>query len=261
MEETSKVFSDDVLSLLIFGAPKEGKSTLTSTVPLPAMVMDAEGSWKFIDQAGFKSGVPLRKVSWDPLAGQALPQFDGTWDICYVKVTSWQAMTMCYRYLTETPHQFVSLVLDSITEVQRRCKKNIGAPQMQIQHWGQLLDQMDDLIRKYRDLTLAENTIRCVALIAEMTMKDGKWQAYMQGQIRDTLPYLVDICGHIRTNYVTDEKTGALTGKQKHLLIAPHPQYVTGERVAGRLPDIIIDPNISAMMAQVYPSIKEIQRG
>jgi hypothetical protein len=246
--------SDDTLSLLVYGSSKAGKSTLTSTVPLPAMVMDAEGSWKFIDEAGFRSGVKLRKRAWDP-SREPLPDHDGTWDILHVKVTSWLAMQQCYVALTQQEHRFASLVLDSITEVQRRCKRNIApvSTQMQQQHWGQLLDQMDGLIRGYRDLTLLDNSIRCVVLVSEMAMKDGKWRPYMQGAIRDTLPYLVDICGYLYTEFVTDQNTGAVTEKQKRLLIGPHPQYEAGERVGGRLPDTVIDPHISRMLEQIYP--------
>ena len=132
--------TDEVLSMLIHADSKEGKSTLTSTAPLPLLVLDAEGSWKFIDEVGFKSGIPLRKIDWDP-AREAIPRHDGTWDVVRVSVSSWQTMVQIYQYLTQHPHDFVSVVLDSITEVQRRCKQNIkGTAQMQIQQWGMLLD-------------------------------------------------------------------------------------------------------------------------
>lgn len=249
------IMNDETLSLLIYGSSKEGKSTLSSTAPLPMMVMDAEGSWKFIDEVGFRSGIKLRKRSWNPDQEVDLPEYDGTWDVLHVKVTSWLAMQRCYLALTQQSHKFASLVLDSITEIQRRCKRNIRAvsEQMMTQHWGQLLDQMDGLIRGYRDLTLLDNTIRCVVFVSEMAMKDGKQRPYMQGQIRDTLPYWVDVCGYLHTEYVTDQQTGTITKREKRLLISPHPQYEAGERVGGRLPDIVIDPNISTMLDQVYP--------
>lgn len=243
-----------VLSALIHADAKQGKSTLTSTVPLPALILDAEGSWNFIDEVGFKSGVPLRKRTWRP-EQEVMPEFDGTWDILHVKVTSWNVMQICYQMLTQQEHGFVSLVLDSITEVQRRCKSNIrgGTEQMQQQQWGQLLDRMDGLIRGYRDLTLLDNSVRCVVFIAETKMLDGKWRPFMQGQIRDTLPYMVDICGYLFTEHTLDA-AGVATGKEKKLLIGKHPQYEAGERVAGRLPDIIANPNISDMMNTIYPS-------
>lgn len=245
--------TEDVLSILVHSASKEGKSTLSSTAPLPLLVLDAEGSWKFIDTVGYRSSTPLRKVNWNPLR-EAVPRYDGTWDVVRVHVDSWQTMQEVYRHLTQREHDFQSIVLDSITEVQRRCKANIrtGSAQMDQQRWGQLLDQMDGLIRGFRDLALLPNTIRCVVFISETVMKDGAWRPFMQGQIRDTMPYWVDILGYL---YTALEASGDQTVKTKKLLIGAgvNPAYVVGERVQGRLPDIVDDPNISAMLAAVYP--------
>lgn len=244
---------ENVLSMLIHSASKEGKSTLSSTAPTPILVLDAEGSWKFIDTVGYRGTRPLRKRNWNPLV-EGVPRYDGTWDVVRVHVESWQTMIEVYRHLTQTEHDFVSIVLDSITEVQRRCKTNIrtGSSLMDQQRWGQLLDQMDGLIRGFRDLTLQPNTIRCVVFIAETVFKDGQWRPFMQGQIRDTMPYWVDICGVLYT-----EMEGGADGnvKRKKLLIGAgvNPAYVVGERVQGRLADIISEPNIADMLSAVYP--------
>jgi hypothetical protein len=249
------VETDRVLSQLIHADSKQGKSTLTSTAPFPHLVMDAEGSWKFIDERGYRSGVKLRKKTWDPLA-EPVPRWDDTWDVMRVSVHSWQVMQATYQHLRMYEHDFVSLTLDSITEVQRRCKKNIRAAteQMQHQQWGQLLDQMDELIRGFRDLTLLPNPIRCVTFVSETVFKDGKWRPYMQGQIRDTMPYWVDICGYLYTELKADTQ-GAVQSKEKQLLIGAGlwPQYLVGERTQGRLPDIVINPDIAAMLAAVFP--------
>lgn len=250
---------DRVLSQLFHADSKEGKSTLTSTAPLPHLVLDAEGSWKFIDTMGYKSNVPLRKISWDPLM-QEIPRWDGMWDVCRVHIANWQTLDAVRRHLQQFEFDFVSLTLDSVTEAQRRCKANIrGSGAMQIQQWGQLLDQMDELIRGFRDLMFLPNTLRVVTFVAETVMKDGKWRPFMQGQIRDTMPYWVDICGYLFTEM---RAAGDLQVKVKKLLVGAgvNPAYIAGERVQGRLPDIIEDPNISAMLAAVYPTAKELSR-
>lgn len=246
--------TDNVASFLVFSDSKEGKSTLTSTAPLPLLVLDAEGSWKFIDEVGYKSGVPLRKKPWNPMK-EAIPRYDGTWDVVRVHVDSWETMQQVYLHLTQTEHDFVTIVLDSITELQRRCKANIRSvsPQMDQQRWGQLLDAMDGVIRGFRDLTLMPNTIRCVIFVSEMAMKDGKWRPYMQGQIRDTMPYWVDACGCLFTEL---RPNGDQQVKVKRLLIGAgvSPAHVVGERFQGRLPDIVDDPNFTEMMKAIYPS-------
>lgn len=247
---------DRVLSVLVHADSKEGKSTLTSTAPTPHLVLDAEGSWKFIDEVGFKSGVPLRKRTWDPHT-EYVPRWDDTWDVCRVHVADWRTLAAVRDHLRQYEFDFVSLTLDSVTEAQRRCKANIrGTGPMQIQQWGQLLDQMDELIRGFRDLLFLPNTLRVVTFVAETVMKDGKWRPFMQGQIRDTMPYWVDVCGYLYTELEAD---GELQRKVKKLLIGAgvNPAYIAGERVQGRLPDTVDSPNISAMLAAVYPTEKE----
>lgn len=244
---------DDVLSLLIHSASKQGKTTLASTAPLPILALDAEGGWKFIREAGFKSGVKLRRRKWNP-ATEPIPQHDGTWDVCIVNVRDWSTMTLVYQYLTQRDHQFQTIVWDSVTEVQRKCKAALkGTEAMQIQDWGVLLTQMDDLIRKYRDLTLEQNTIRCVVFIAETKMKDGKWRPQMQGQIGDSLPYWVDVCAWLSTQY-TNDGDGQPTIRHPVLNIAPSDYWESGERVQGALPGSILDPNITQIINAVYPA-------
>jgi hypothetical protein len=68
----------------------------------------------------------------------------------------------------------------------------------------------------------------------------------MQGAIATSMPYWVDICGYM--NQSVDE-----TGKyQTNLLVKNHPKYEAGERVQGRLPDVIANPNLSDILTAIY---------
>lgn len=230
---------EERLTLLVHAASKVGKSTLSSTVPLPALVLDAEGSWRF---------VPLRKKYWDPFT-EPIPQWDGTWDVCVVHVRQWDVIDLVYAYVTQYPHQFVSIVMDSITEIQRRCRnaltQSAGSEQMKIQQWGTLLARMDKVIRDYRDLTLIKTLpIRCVMFIAETREQSGKWRPYMQGQIQTSLPYWVDICGYMFPQWRFDA-TGQPTGIDRMLFIGLHQQFESGNRVQGTLPDVIYVPPVN----------------
>lgn len=241
--------TDQVLSLLIHGPSKAGKSTLSFTGPFPLLVLDAEGSTKFIQTSGFRSKERIRKTYWDPNTAPP-PRHDGTWDVCVVQVGDWQTVKQAYEHLKVSPHDFQALTLDSITEVQRKCKKKIkSSGQFQIQDWGALLDDMDAVIRGFRDLLLRPNTLRVAVFIAETHQSEkngGKWTPKMQGSIETSLPYWVDICG-----FVFQEKDPAL-GKQVKMLCTNHAQYEAGERVQGRLPDVIVEPNITDILNTVY---------
>jgi len=242
----------ETLSILVHAASKVGKSTLSSTAPQPILVLDVEGSWKFI---------PLRKVYWDPRVS-APPVYDGSWDVCLVNVREWDTIQLAYRWLTQYVTPFVTVVIDSITEVQRRCKANMkGTEALKIQDWGVLLSIMDSTIRGFRDLTLIPTlNVRCVVFIAETRQENGKWRPFMQGQISVSMPYWVDICGYLFPDFELDAN-GQPTREVRKLLISPHPQYESGERVQGRLGGVVTIPkppldavgrDVENMMHRVY---------
>jgi hypothetical protein len=242
---------DSILSVLVHGPSKAGKSTLSFTSPLPLLVLDAEGSTKFINEHGFRSGVKLRKVYWDPTK-YAPPRYDGSWDVCVVRVNAWADIDLAYQHLQVSPHDFRSVTVDSITEIQRKCKANLNVSAMQQQDWGKLLDQMDKLIRGLRDLTLVPtNSLQVVVFIAETKMDNGKWRPYMQGAVGTSLPYWVDICGFVFQEAEADAN-GAMTGKGVRMLATNHPQYEAGERVQGRLPDVVSAPDITKILKTIY---------
>ncbi len=244
--------TDQTLSLLMHARSKVGKSTLASTAPGPVLVIDAEGSWKFIGTKGH-GGPRIRKITWNP-ARDAPPRADGTWDVCRVSVTDWTTLSQVYGWLLNAPHDFRSIVMDSISELQRRLKANlVGTEQMKIQDWGSLLTRMDAMIRGFRDLTLlaAPYGVQVAVFIAESREDKGVWTPYMQGQISVSLPYWMDVVGFLYVDNVLDAN-GQPTGTERRLLVAPHPQYVTGERVQGVLGDIISQPNITTMLTTIY---------
>src|SRR5690606_9996390 len=144
--------------------------------------------------------------------------------------------------------------VDSITEVQRRLKKNLkGTDQMQIQDWGNLLTQMDTVIRELRDLGDNQHSpVEVVVFIAETRQQTNKWIPYMQGQIAVSLPYAVDICGYLYVDNVLDEN-GQPTGQVRRLLVTPHPQYEAGERVQGAVGPVIDQPDVAVIRDAVYP--------
>lgn len=251
--EPGRIRDDAALSVLVHGLSKTGKSTFTSTAPVPALVLDAEGSWRFITERGFQSGLPLRTTLWDPL--EPPPRYDGTWDVCRVAVQDWPTMLRVYDWLRNSPHDFVAVTVDSISELQRRCQKNISSTgEMQIKDWGALLNQMGDILRGLRDLTdNPRNPLRVAVFVAETRENAGRYTPYVQGQIGTQLPYMFDIVGYLMVVPVTDEH-GGTTQYQRRLLVGPpREDVVVGERVQGRLGYTVDDLNITHMINTVFP--------
>jgi hypothetical protein len=240
------------LSLLVHAGSKVGKSTLSASAPKPILVLDAEGSWRFI---------PLRQVPWDPLSGPP-PTWDGSWDACVVSVRSWETIEQVYRWVTQYQTPFTSVVVDSITEIQRRLKaKLVGTEAMKIADWGVILAKMDGVIRGFRDLTLEPAlAVRCVVFVAETRQSQaGKWVPYMQGQISVALPYWMDLCGYLYPDWEIDGN-GQPTREVRKLWISPHPEYEAGERVQGRLGGVVTvnRPELGAVGTDVEDWMKII---
>lgn len=248
------------LSMLIHAFSKMGKSTLGASAPYPLLIIDAEGGTKFLANSPWltgRLGRPLNLVKWNPL--EAPPTLAEGVDGAVVTITSWEDVVRTNAWLQSHQHPFKSIVVDSITEVQRRLKKNLkGTEQMQIQDWGSLLTHMDTVIRELRDL--GDNTyspVEVVVFIAETRQQSGKWVPYMQGQIAVSLPYAVDICGYL---YVDNELDGdgQATRQVRRLLVTPHPQYEAGERVQGAVGPVISEPDVAVIRDAVYPhAVKE----
>lgn len=228
------------LSILVHGLSKTGKTWLGDTSPAPRLVLDAEGGNRF---------TPSRKVVWDPTQA-APPAADGTWDTCIVYVRDFQTIQQAYQWLAAGQHPFRSVVIDSISEVQQRCVDSlVGIDAMKMQNWGDLLRQMSDLVRKFRDLSIHPfNPLEAIVIIAMTRKVDGdRYVPYVQGQLATTLPYYIDVTGYFFT-----EQTEA--GLQRRLLVSPHPQFEAGDRT-GRLglPNgLVLEPNVDSMLTDIY---------
>lgn len=245
------------LSILLHAASKTGKTTLSATAPRPIAYFDAEGGSKFLpgSQALMqKLGRPLVMVPWDPR--EAPPIWDGTWDVAVVTVSGWDVVQRGYQWLASGQHTFQTVVIDSISEIQRRAKQNlVGTEQMKIQDWGALLTVMDNVIRGFRDFTIdVYNPIRVAVFIAETRPnQQGKSVPYMQGQIGVSLPYWMDIVGYLYVDQVLGAD-GQTQVPMRRLLVAQHPLFEAGERVQGLVGPVVDDPDISQILERIYPT-------
>ncbi len=166
-----------------------GKSRLGVTAPSPRLVIDAEGGSRFaIRQAGGSA------AEWD---GQGEPPVA---DTVSVTLKDYSTLESIFAWLASGRHPFVSVVFDSLTEIQKRCMDMVspGVTQAQQQHWGELLRRMEQLVRQYRDLVLEDNPLKVVVFLAISREKDGKARPVLQGQLMYSLPQYVDVIGYLK---------------------------------------------------------------
>ena len=181
---------DRSLTIMVYGESKVGKSSFAVTAPYPRLMLDVEGGHRFL---------PINIKYWDPLTEEP-PLADGTWDTVVVKVNDYDVVMKAFQWLQSGKHQFKSLIIDSISELQVKCMDNIaGTEQMKMQQWGELLRHMGALLRDLRDLTMHPTQPLEAVILTAMARKgqDGVYRPYLQGQLAIQAPYFYDILGAI----------------------------------------------------------------
>lgn len=240
------------MSFLIHAAPKMGKTTLSATLPPPILVLDIEDGWEYIEgQISPNTGRPYRRIDWDPMIGPP-PRHDGSWDFCVVAVTEWALIPQIYTWLTQAEHDFHSVVIDSITELQRRCRDTLdNAEALRIQDWGVLKAQVGSMIRSYRDLIKKpQNPIKYIIYICESAVIDGVQRPNLDGGIKESIGYMLSMCAVLLVEReILDDGTQG-RGIRK-LLLHPSAGFEVGSRVEHVVPPIMDDPNLTQLVTHI----------
>lgn len=231
------------LSILVAGDPKVGKSTFAATSPAPRLYLDIEGGTRFLN---------ITPVVWDPERDDP-PVADGSWDTAVVYVRSWDTVQRVYQWLQSGRHPFVSLVVDSISELQQKLITQIsGMSQTGMQQWGDVLRQFTGILRDFRDLTTHPiRPLEAVVLVAMARDTDsGKKKIWLQGQSSTMTPYFFDVAAfQTVVSWVADDGT---VHRAYRLIIGPNEQFETGERTGGRLPSYMDNPSVEQMLEFVF---------
>lgn len=213
------------LTAIIYGEPGGGKTPVALTVPGPTLLLDAEGGAEF---------VPGRKVIWHPRL--SAPPDAGDWDVCVAPVRDWQTMTAAAEYIRAGRHPFRSVVLDSVTQLQARCRRNLIAENSRTgrsteQIWGFLLDDMEELLRDLIDSkTHATNPTTCVVMTAHAVEKSRQIRPDVQGALVRKLPGMVDVVGYLYTEAV--DGVPSADPAARRLLVAPTQDFVAKDRTS-----------------------------
>lgn len=231
------------LTMLVHGDSGVGKSWLGASAPGPRLVLDGEGR-------GLYYPTPS-KVWWDPR--NPLPEVDSdgnpitTDTTVIVDIHNFGDWERAYQWLASGNHYFRSVILDSLTELQQRCIDSVaGTSQMQTNQWGDVLREMDSLVRKMRDLrTHPIKPIDALVVIAASHEKNGKQRAMLQGQISLRVPFHFDLVG-----YLTLQLDGA--GQEyRSMLIKPIGLYEAKDNtdlLNKHYGTYITNPNVTEML-------------
>lgn len=243
------------LTIMVYGESKVGKSTFAVTAPYPRLMLDVEGGHRFL---------PINVKYWDPLREEP-PVADGTWDTCVVMVRDYDTVLKAYQWLQIGKHQFKSLIIDSISELQVKCMDNIaGKNQMQMQQWGELLRHMGALLRDLRDLTMHPTAPLEAVVLTAMARpgQDGRLRPYLQGQLAIQAPYFYDVLGAINVETIANPDPTQAPYKARRMYVERTDQFEAGERVQGRLGKIVEqqDLGIERMLDMIFGEKTETKK-
>lgn len=236
--------SERGLSALIYANPNQGVLPLALTAPYPRLVLDVEKKMRLRTEH--------TRRWWNPRE-DAPPVADGTWDTCVVSVLEYEDVTAAFEYLKTGQHQFQSVILDSISELQDKAKYSIaGEKQFQTPDWGELLRKMNFFCKGLRDLVEHPvNPVQAVVITATNTEVKGINRPFLQGSIKDQVPFWFDMVGYLYTDQAVNEANQTYT--EHYLLTGVNPEYVTGTAI-NNLPEIIAAPNIEEILDMAFPA-------
>jgi hypothetical protein len=226
------------LTLVVFGESGAGKSHLCDTAPGPRLILDVEGGTRF---------TPSRKVLWDPRG--PVPEL-GPDDSAVVYITKFDDVDRAFQWLPTGQHPFRSVIIDSLTELQKRAiDMQSGTAQMQQSDWGAILRRIEAHVRAFRDLTMnpvkAIEVIAIVAGVKEKGQKQPVLRPLLSGSIAEQLNYHVDVSGYLSVDV---DANGELV---RQLQVAPVKDIAAKDRT-GRLGVYIQRPSIPLMLDTIY---------
>ena len=166
--QSTKDVDNQFLNVLIYGDSGSGKTTFSGTAPKP-LILSAESGLLSLNKIG---------------------AFD------YVQINQFQDLIDAYDYLAVEKHDYKTIVIDSLTEIQTQCMDAIlaeaGREQAQIADWGRLNTRMVNAVRKFRDLPF---NLIIIALAEKVMAEDGFDQQLVplvQGKLKNLLPAFFD---------------------------------------------------------------------
>lgn len=204
--------------------------------------------------AGSADGVPeLRRVLFIDVEGGTLTLRDSPYqEVEVVRVTSWQDMEKVYNELSIGNHGFNTLVIDSLTEIQKMAmddtmrrlieeNEDRDADVPSVREWNINIERTRKFVRKFRDLKV--NTIFTALSTSDKDMRKGtlKRKPSLSGKVKDEVAAFLDIVVYL---YIKEDDEG----KNIRVLLTDQTEDTVAKDRSSKLPLTIPNPT----MATVY---------
>ncbi len=217
-------------NILIYGDSGTGKTTLAGSA-------DAVPSMRPVLFVDIEGGTESLKHSY--------PEVDT------VRVTTWKEMQQVYNALHEGNHPYRTVVLDSLSEIQKFNMYNIMQDLMQkrpdldpdvpgMREWGKNLEQMRRMVRGFRDLHM--HTIFTALSNSDKDQKTGltTMQPMLSGKLAKEVAAFLDVVMYYYVKQIGDGSDAEF----KRLLLTQKTDSQIAKDRTGRLPMIIESPTM-----------------
>lgn len=199
--------------------------------------------------AGSADAVPaLRRILFIDVEGGTLTLRNTPYNqIEVIRVKSWSDMESVYNELNAGRHGFNTVIIDSLTEIQKMSMDQImrrlveendsrDADVPGVREWNINIEQTRKYVRKFRDLPV--NTIFTALEHSEKNARTGatKRKPSLSGKVKDEVAAFLDIVVYLYTKEVGDEN--------KRILLTGQTEDTVAKDRSSLLPMIIEDPTM-----------------
>lgn len=201
--------------------------------------------------AGSADAVPaMRKVLFVDVEGGTFTLRSCYPDVDVVRVRSWEEMQSVYDELYANPKLYNTVVIDSLTEVQKFNMAQImqdlviSDPERDpdipsLREWGKNVEQIRRFVRAFRDLPL--NTIFTALVRYDKNNKTGvvTKKPSLSGKLADEVAGFLDFVVYL---YIKE-----VEGESKRLLLTGATEDTHAKDRSNKLPKIIEEPSMQTL--------------
>jgi energy-coupling factor transporter ATP-binding protein EcfA2 len=236
------------LNILVYGQSGTGKTTL----------------------CGSADDVPeMRSVIIVDLEGGTESLRTNYGNVDTIRVKSWAEMQQVYDELHQGNHKYKTVVIDSLTEcakfnmytimdelVSRKVDegKVVDPDIPSVREWGKNIEQMRKFVRAFRDLPM-HTIFTCL----ERVDKDDKTGAQtikpmLSGKLADEVSAFLDV---VMYYYVKETVVEGGENELKRVLLTRKTAKHTAKDRTGKLPMVIVDPDMQTIYNIMYPTVAQ----
>lgn len=216
------------------------------------LIYGNSGVGKTVLSASADAVPEMRPVLFIDIEGGTFSIRDRYPEVEVVRVETWNDMQKVYDALLMEEHDYKTVVLDSLTEIQKFSMYNImnfltkkdpdrdpDVPGMR--EWGKNIEQIRRLVRAFRDLPI--HTIITALAKSDKDAKTGviTVKPSLSGKLADEVAAFVDIVGYQYVKVMDSEL-------RRFMLTSATDRQIAKDR-SDRLPDVLEDPTMEKIFS------------